>query len=155
MKYVFFYKTPIGKLGVVETNGAVSHILFEDGALLPDCVKKETPLIKKMNVQLKEYFEGTRKKFDIPLHLEGTEFQKKVWRALIKIPYGKTCSYKDIAEKINNPKGMRAVGMANNKNKIPIVIPCHRVIGANGTLIGYAGGLPIKQLLLDLESSKK
>jgi len=154
MKYIFFYKTPIGKLGVVETSGAITHILFENSEML-DCEKKETPLIKQAGQELAEYFAGTRKKFDIEIKMEGTEFQKKVWRALMKIPYGKTVSYKDIAEKINNPKGMRAVGMANNRNHIPIIIPCHRVIGANGTLIGYAGGLSIKQSLLDLENPKK
>lgn len=98
-----------------------------------------------------EYFSGKRKKFDVSIVLEGTEFRKKVWKELMNIPYGETCSYKDIAIKIGNPKACRAVGGANNKNKIPIIIPCHRVIGTGGKLVGYAGGLHIKELLLENE----
>ena len=100
------------------------------------------------------YFSKKRKSFDIPIKLEGTEFQKRVWDALIQIPYGKTCTYKDIAEKIGNPKACRAVGGANNKNPIMIIVPCHRVIGKNGDLVGYAGGIEVKQKLLDLEQGK-
>ena len=92
-----------------------------------------------------------RKIFDIPIKLDGTEFQVKVWTELLKLPYGKTCSYLDIAKKIGNPNAARAVGMANNKNKIQIIIPCHRVIGSNKKLIGYAGGIKIKEKLLKLE----
>ena len=98
--------------------------------------------------------DGKRKSFDLPLKPEGTEFQKKVWNALLDIPYGETRSYKDIAVAIGNPKACRAVGMANNRNPISIIIPCHRVIGANGSLVGYGGGLPIKIELLNLETGK-
>ena len=102
-------------------------------------------------MQLSQYFDGRRKKFDLKLSYHGTEFQIKVWKALEKIPYGETCTYKDIAESVGIPKGCRAVGMANNRNPIVIVVPCHRVIGMNGSLTGYAGGLEMKEYLLDLE----
>lgn len=101
--------------------------------------------------ELEEYFKGTRRQFQVPLHLQGTLFQKSVWNALKKIPYGKTYSYRDIARKIKNPKAVRAVGSANGKNPVCIMVPCHRVIAANGTLGGYAGGLPRKRKLLSLE----
>lgn len=105
--------------------------------------------------QLQEYFAGKRKTFDFPYELSGTIFQKKVWKALCDIPYGETCSYKDVAIAIGNVKACRAVGMANNKNPISIAIPCHRVIGANGQLVGYAGGLDMKIALLELEQKYK
>ncbi|MDE6751647.1 MAG: methylated-DNA--[protein]-cysteine S-methyltransferase [Eubacterium sp.] len=101
--------------------------------------------------QLKEYLGGARKNFDLPLEMNGTEFQQKVWNELCNIPYGETRSYKDIAEKIGNPKAARAVGSANNKNKFMIIVPCHRVVGANGSLTGYAGGIDMKKKLLELE----
>ncbi|HRN26425.1 MAG: methylated-DNA--[protein]-cysteine S-methyltransferase [Ignavibacteriaceae bacterium] len=103
--------------------------------------------------QLKEYFDGTRKKFDVPLDVEGTEFQKRVWKELQKIPYGKTISYKTLSEKLGDVKAIRAVGTANGKNPIAIIIPCHRVIGADGKLTGYASGLDIKEKLLHLEGA--
>lgn len=104
--------------------------------------------------EIRDYFLGKLKEFTIPLDLVGTEFQKQVWKALMEVPYGETVSYKDIAVRINNPKGMRAVGMANNKNKIPVIVPCHRIIGADGSLVGYGGGLHIKKRLLELEGIK-
>lgn len=110
-----------------------------------------SPLSDLGAAQLREYFEGERKVFDLPLKISGTPFQEMVWGELLKIPYGETRSYKDIATSIGNPKASRAVGMANNRNKIAIIIPCHRVIGANGSLTGYAGGLDIKEKLLLLE----
>lgn len=103
--------------------------------------------------QLKEYFDGTRKKFDVPLDVEGTEFQKRVWKGLQKIPYGKTISYKTLSEKLGDVKAVRAVGKANGQNPIAIVIPCHRVIGSDGSLVGYASGLAIKEKLLHLEGA--
>ncbi len=115
------------------------------------CEKPESSLLKETEKQLIEYLDGTRKFFDLPLAPEGTEFQKKVWNTLMGIPYGSTASYKEIAEKIDCPKGFRAVGLANNRNPIPIIIPCHRVIGTNGSLTGYAGGLWLKESLIDLE----
>lgn len=114
---------------------------------------QETPFLQNVKKQLEEYFSGTRKSFDIKLAPAGTAFQQSVWQALQKIPYGQTASYKDIAEKIHNSKAFRAVGMANNKNPIAIIIPCHRVIGSNGKLVGYAGGLDLKQQLLKLEQN--
>lgn len=101
--------------------------------------------------EINEYFEGKRKCFEVPLHFEGTEFQKKVWNQLLTIPYGQTRSYKQIAIEINKPKAYRAVGNASNKNPIGIIAPCHRVIGSNGNLVGYAGGLEMKKKLLQLE----
>jgi methylated-DNA-[protein]-cysteine S-methyltransferase len=112
----------------------------EDNAIFPDAVS-----------QLSEYFDGRLKQFNLDLEPKGTDFQKQVWQALLTIPYGTTVTYGDIAEQINNPKAFRAVGFANRCNPIPIIIPCHRVIGKNGKLTGFAGGLDIKQALLDLE----
>lgn len=102
-----------------------------------------------------EYFEGKRCDFYFKLEVEGTEFQKKVWEEMAKIPYGKTMTYGELAVKVGSPKGSRAVGMACNKNKIPIIIPCHRVVGANGKLTGFAGGLHVKEILLKIEGEKK
>lgn len=152
------YDFEIGKIFIVEDENYIVKVkIFNDESYYLDKeiskygIKKETLLIKKTRLELMEYFEGIRKIFDIPIILDGTEFQVKVWKELLKIPYGKTCSYLDIAKKIGNPNGARAVGMANNKNKIQIIIPCHRVIGSNKKLIGYAGGIKIKEKLLKLE----
>lgn len=144
----YFYDTPIGKLGIAEKSGKIFQVSFFD---IVEGELTETPLIKKAYEQLDEYFKGLRKNFDLPLLLDGSEFQIKVWKALMTIDYGKTATYGDIAKFIGSPKASRAVGGANNKNKIAIIIPCHRVIGSNGTLTGYAGGLGIKKYLLDLE----
>ena len=116
--------------------------------------KKNTahPLLIKAKKQLQEYFNGKRTQFTLPIEFEGTAFQQKVWDALLSIPYGKTVSYSDIAKKIKKPSASRAVGMAIGRNPLSIIVPCHRVIGANGTLTGYAGGLPNKAFLLELES---
>lgn len=112
-----------------------------------------TELLSMATIQLDEYFQGKRTTFSLPFKLTGTPFQLAIWKELQNIPYGKTTSYKEIAQKINKPKAYRAVGMANNKNPLPIIIPCHRVIGSNGKLIGYAGGLKLKNYLLELEKS--
>lgn len=112
-----------------------------------------TELLSMATIQLDEYSQGKRTTFSLPFKLTGTPFQLAVWKELQNIPYGKTTSYKEIAQKINKPKACRAVGMANNKNPLPIIIPCHRVIGSNGKLIGYAGGLNLKNYLLELEKS--
>lgn len=146
MKY-YSKNTPIGFITIFEDNGKITALEFcrrADG--------EESTLIKKAFEELEAYFRGELKNFHIPLSPQGTDFQIEVWNALIQIPYGETKSYKEIAEMIDNPKAMRAVGNANNKNPIPIFIPCHRVIGANGSLIGYAGGLDIKKKLLELEA---
>ena len=161
-KNIYFYETntPIGKIGIATTEDD-SHITdltwesdFENLIKENDFQICETELIKQAKKQLFEYFEKKRKNFDLPLLKEGTPFQISVWSALEKIPYGATCSYKDIAIAIDNPKAVRAVGMANNRNKIAIFIPCHRVIGADGKLVGYGGGLHIKRFLLELEGIK-
>lgn len=146
-KYV--YNTIIGPIEIVEEDG---YILRLDFSIDEKIDTEETSLIKETYKQIEEYLLGNRKKFIVPIKLKGTEFQKKVWNALLEIPYGETMSYKKIAEKIGNPKACRAVGMANHNNPIAIIVPCHRVIGSNRKLVGYAGGLDIKQKLLEIES---
>ena len=134
--------SPIGPLHIYanQDDTALCRIAFsatpQAGATLCD-----TPLLQKAAQQLNEYFAGTRRSFDLPLSPQGTPFQKACWQALITIPYGRTRSYGDIAKQIGSPKGSRAVGMANNQNPLPIVIPCHRVVGSDGRLVGYAGDL--------------
>ena len=157
MKNMIYYKSPIGNLIIVEEEKAIIKLCFKEQEItnIKDIQEFETPLLKKAKKQLEEYFEGKRKKFDLALRLNGTSFQNKVWKALLNIPYAKTCSYKDIAKNIGNENASRAVGNANNKNPLPIFIPCHRVIGSNGKLIGYAGGLDIKIKLLELERKNK
>lgn len=151
MKHVYYYEYPVGTLGIAQDEKGVTNIFFRQRDALSGAVTEETDLIKRAAAQLDEYFAGTRKAFDIPLSFYGTEFQKKVWHALCTIPYGETRSYKQIAEQAGCPGGARAVGMANNQNPIMIVVPCHRVIGANGKLVGYASGVDVKKFLLDLE----
>ncbi len=158
MKKVFVYeKTLVGDIVIAEREGFISHLLFLTEVKMTEMIAKndiveETPLIKKTKDQLEEYFAGTRKEFEIPLKPAGTEFQSKVWEALREIPYGETRSYKQISERIDRPKAYRAVGHANNQNPISIIIPCHRVIGINGKMVGYGGGIDIKEKLLVLES---
>ena len=123
--------------------------------IMPLTIIKETPLIKKAYEELMEYFSGKRKTFDLPLYAEGTVFQMQVWNALREIPYGETRSYKDIAIRIGRPKACRAVGGACHHNPILIMIPCHRVIGANGSMTGFGSGIPVKEQLLELEGTEK
>ena len=148
MVYQFTYETILGSVTFVEEDGALlaitTHRSYEG-------ICQETPLVKEACRRLSEYLKGERKIFDLPLNPKGTDFQKCVWRALCDIPYGETRTYKQIAEAIGNPKAVRAVGMANNRNPITIIVPCHRVIGANGKLVGYGGGLEMKEFLLRLE----
>jgi methylated-DNA-[protein]-cysteine S-methyltransferase len=147
----FLYSLKKLKIGIAEENNAITGVYF--GAEIPaGFVKAETPLIKKASAQINEYLNGKRKKFSLPLAMHGTPFQMDVWRALQTIPYGETRSYKEIAELVKRPKAVRAVGMANHRNPISIIVPCHRVIGHNGSLTGYGGGLPLKKYLLELES---
>lgn len=150
MKYYYVYDTEIGPISLVEGDKHITNLTF-GGEAVEGLELKETTLIKEAKRQLDEYFGGRRMIFDLPIKLEGTEFQKKVWQALEEIPYGMTYSYGQIAEKIGNPRAARAVGLTNNKNPIAIIIPCHRVIGKDGSLVGYGGGLKIKEFLLDLE----
>lgn len=149
MIFQFSYETELGSVTFVEEDGALlaisTHRSFEG-------VIQETKLIKEAYRQFSEYLEGERKEFNLPFKMQGTEFQKRVWKALCDIPYGETRSYKQIAQAIGNPKAVRAVGMANNKNPLLVIVPCHRVIGTNGQLVGYASGLEKKRLLLQLEN---
>ncbi|PKM74001.1 MAG: cysteine methyltransferase [Firmicutes bacterium HGW-Firmicutes-16] len=141
------YKFPCGNLKIGYTDTAICHVLFTDEKV----GGKPSKLSENAAEQLREYFEGKRKVFDLPLDAQGTKFQKKAWAELLEIPYGETRSYKDIAERVGSPKGFRAVGGANHNNPITIIIPCHRVIAADGGLGGYGGGLETKTLLLELE----
>jgi methylated-DNA-[protein]-cysteine S-methyltransferase len=145
----------LGTMRIIETDGKISALLFqEDLKDTSSYEMKETPLLLRALSQLKEYFAGRRTDFDLPLLFEeGTLFQRQAWEALLKIPYGKTISYSEQAAWLNRPKAVRAVGAANGKNPLPIFVPCHRVIGKNGHLTGYAGGCHIKQTLLDLEKN--
>lgn len=150
MFYFYKYQFENISLYLVATETHLINIQFTQPqkALL-----QTTELLSMATIQLDEYFQGKRTTFSLPFKLTGTPFQLAVWKELQNIPYGKTTSYKEIAQKINKPKACRAVGMANNKNPLPIIIPCHRVIGSNGKLIGYAGGLKLKNYLLELEKS--
>ena len=155
MRIIYFYGTIIGKISIVETSISITNVDFVNNInniQIKDIAVNETPLLKEAEKQLQQYFEGNRKYFDLSLSPVGTEFQKSVWKVLQTIPYGATWSYKQVAEKIGSPKAARAVGMANNRNPISIFIPCHRVIGANGKLVGYGGGLDIKRRLLNIEN---
>ena len=148
MQCYYQYDTILGSITFVEEGGTLVAITTHDSCV---GIEQETPLIQKAFLQLSEYFRGERRQFDLPLNPRGTVFQKQVWKALLEIPYGETRSYKQIAEAIGNPKAVRAVGMANNRNPLLIVVPCHRVIGANGKLVGYGAGLDKKEFLLRLE----
>lgn len=151
MKYYSYYEFSIGTLGIGEDGVGISHIFLPGTADVSAAVQKETPLIAAAAAQLREYFAGARKVFDLPLSPDGTAFQRRVWEKLCEIPYGECRSYGDLAGSIGNPKACRAVGMANHRNPILIVIPCHRVLGKDGSLTGYAAGMKMKQALLDLE----
>jgi len=128
--------------------GQISKLML---ALNDDIKTGESPFFEPLRKELNEYFAGKRTEFTVPLHLVGTDFQKKVWSELLKIPYGETISYKQLAERTGDPNASRAVANANGMNKIALIVPCHRVIGANGKLTGYAGGLERKEFLLSLE----
>lgn len=160
MKYIKYVDFKLGKIGIVEENSKIVKIIIinknnNTNKNAYDFIEKDTKLLLETKRQLQEYLEGKRKEFELPIEQEGTKFQKQVWEALRKIPYGETRTYKEIAKMVGNEKASRAVGMANNKNSIPIIIPCHRVIGSNGKLVGYALGLDVKQYLLDLENKNK
>lgn len=153
MQYVDYRDSIVGRIGVVEEDGYIVEILINEEARTAK--NESTILIDEAFKQLDEYFKGSRKVFNLKIKFKGTEFQKRVWDELYKIPYGETRCYQDIAILIGNYKASRAVGMANNKNPIPIIVPCHRVLGKNGSLVGYATGLEMKQMLLDLERKYK
>lgn len=159
--YYDYFDSPVGQLTIFSSGEYIVKISFEgedfDEGFFgkyfrsPSFINKDESVIKRAKEELCLYFKKSLKKFDLPLLLLGTEFQKRVWEELLKIPYGGLRSYKDIAENIGIPEGARAVGQANNKNPIPIVVPCHRVIGKRGELVGYGGGLNIKKYLIELE----
>ena len=155
--YFKYMDSPVGQLQIVAHNQALVAVKWdtEDPKRLhlASLLEHPThPILLKVEQQLHEYFQGQRQVFDLPLDLAGTAFQQQVWQALQTIPYGETRSYKEIAEQIGNIKAVRAVGAANGKNPISIIVPCHRVIGASGQLVGFAGGLGYKQTLLSMES---
>ena len=160
MKTNYYYKTaksPVGELKLIATDKGLAAILWEDDPegrvrLAPLVENKTHPVLLKTERELKEYFDGKRTTFSVELDAVGTEFQRNVWRALSEIPFGETRSYLDIAKRVGNAKAVRAVGAANGKNPISIIVPCHRVIGASGKLVGFAGGLKTKQHLLTLEA---
>ncbi|MFW1667115.1 methylated-DNA--[protein]-cysteine S-methyltransferase [Acinetobacter ursingii] len=151
-----YMASPVGQLKLVANEQALVAILWDNEnpkrVRLAELIEDVShPILLNTQQQLSEYFLGQRKVFDIPIDFEGTDFQKKVWRALLTIPYGETRSYKQIAQQLGNEKAVRAVGAANGKNPISIIAPCHRVIGSGGALVGFAGGLDKKEILLRLE----
>ena len=156
LKNYCYYPAPFGSLLLVEEYGKIEQVTFpiEHNRKTPekDWVENENSF-RDIFVQLDEYFSGKRTKFSLELNPVGTEFQKTVWQELQKIPYGSTINYGELAKRIGNPKASRAVGAANGKNPIGIIIPCHRVIGKDGSLTGFGGGLSVKELLLKLENS--
>jgi epoxyqueuosine reductase len=160
METLYFHRTssPVGALFLAASAKGLVRLEFESRvqSLNPRTVQlQESPqALARYLAQLDEYFVGQRREFTIPLDLRGTEFQLKCWRALLDIPYGETRSYRDLAQTIGHPRAFRAVGMSNNRNPIAIIVPCHRVIAADGSLCGYGGGLDIKRELLDLECAK-
>ena len=150
--------SPIGPLLIAGDDNGLRFLLFSRGRheVKPEPEwEEDRGLLKEPVKQLNAYFAGKLRHFDVPLAPEGTPFQSQVWRALCDIPYGETTSYGALAKQIGNPKAVRAVGLANGSNPISIIIPCHRVIGSNGSLVGYGGGLPIKQALLALERGQR
>ncbi|MEC1178402.1 methylated-DNA--[protein]-cysteine S-methyltransferase [Metasolibacillus meyeri] len=152
-KYKLYYESPLGTIEIMGTEKAIVSILFVEQE---NTLQVEVPqILTDCYNQLNEYFKGIRQKFTFSYQFEGTDFQKTVWQALTEIPYAETVSYKDIALTIANEKAVRAVGSANGKNKLSIVVPCHRIIGSNGKLTGYAGGLWRKEWLLQHEKSMK
>jgi methylated-DNA-[protein]-cysteine S-methyltransferase len=159
------YSSPVGMLKIADFNEKLCMCdwLYRtqrsridqriSAGLKADFVESDTDLLSETRKQLEEYFSGNRKAFTLPLQWVGSDFQQRVWQALMEIPYGKTMTYKGLTEKLGNPDTIRAVASANGANAISIIVPCHRVIGSNGELIGYAGGLPAKKRLLQLEKA--
>ena len=160
MQLVYMYMdSPVGALKLVAHDHALVAVMWDNEdhkrVRLAELIKNiQHPMLLKVKQQLEQYFAGQRQQFDLPLDFQGTDFQQQVWRALLTIPYGETRSYKDIALQIGNEKAVRAVGAANGRNPISIIAPCHRVIGSGGALVGFAGGLDKKQILLSLEQGQ-
>ncbi len=153
MKHSCHYNTPIGMILIEEEDGYITALYTCEGTFGVE--DEETELIKRTYDELCEYFAGQRREFDIPQKPNGTRFQQRVWEALRRIPYGQTRSYGEIAAQIGNPKAARAVGGANNRNPILILTPCHRVIGADGSLVGFGAGIDIKEKLIELEGKTR
>ena len=149
--YIDYMSTPIGILEIQASEHGITKLIFLESG---NSTINSCGIINKCKRQLKEYFNGKRKEFDLPLDQHGTNFQKSVWTQLVKVLFGQIASYRDIANAVNNPKAVRAVGAANGKNPISIIVPCHRIIGSNGTLTGYAGGLNRKAWLLNHEGAE-
>jgi methylated-DNA-[protein]-cysteine S-methyltransferase len=148
---IFCYETAIGKIGIAGQDGRITHLFLSNDTLPHDFQMCETPLLKTAAAQLQSYLHGELREFTLPLAPAGTPFMQQVWACISKISYGQTASYQEIAAIIGSPRVARAVGLANHRNPIPIFIPCHRVVGANGSLTGYRGGLELKRRLLTLE----
>lgn len=153
MNNIYFYQTDIGEIGIAENKGLITNIYFQNEQIPKNNIIFETDILKEAARQLQEYLAGKLKEFDLPLAPAGTEFMLRAWKCLLDIPYGETRSYQEIARSMGNVKSARAVGHACNRNPIPIVIPCHRVIGSNGSLTGFGGGLDVKAQLLKLEKT--
>jgi len=155
--FYWMYPSPVGRLLLVGSAKGLIALQFQDGAHPLDIKpiwKKSREPFRAVLEQLKQYFDGSRKRFQITLKLQGTPFQRQVWQALQRIPYGRTVSYGEVARQVGSPHASRAVGAANGHNPVSIIVPCHRVIGSNGKLVGYGGGLPIKTALLELEQAR-
>ena len=145
------FDTPIGRMTLAQDAGGLRHVLFPDNKYPPagrDTWTQDAGVLREARGQLLAYFAGERQAFDLPLHPVGTPFQEQVWRTLATIPFGATWSYGELARRIGQPRAVRAVGAANGRNPLPLVLPCHRVIGSDGRLTGFGGGLPLKQWLL-------
>ncbi|MGR5296468.1 methylated-DNA--[protein]-cysteine S-methyltransferase [Vibrio mediterranei] len=157
MNYYLITPSPLGDVTIQANDDGLLGLWFEEHTTLPDVLGSlapEHPILLEASKQLTSYFEGKVQSFDLPLAAEGTDFQKLVWRALCDIPFGESISYQELANRIGKPKAVRAVGAANGKNPISVIVPCHRVIGKSGTLTGYAGGVERKKKLLELEGIK-
>lgn len=152
---VYFYTCPVGEIGIEASGEAITHLYIKNDNYPRDAEVCLSPIIREAKAQVDAYFAGKLRKFDLPLAPYGTDYMKTIWRLLSQIPYGETRTYGQIAAQAGNPKAARAVGLANHHNPIPIIIPCHRVIGANGKLVGFAGGLDMKSQLLMLEGWKQ
>ncbi|SMP60543.1 methylated-DNA--[protein]-cysteine S-methyltransferase [Anoxynatronum buryatiense] len=148
---LYYYETEAGNFGIAEKNGSITHLFFEEDPLPQNMEIHETALLREAAKQLRQYLAKERTRFTLPMKPVGTEFFQKAWAHLCTIPYGETLTYKALAIRLGSPRAARAVGLANRHNPIPILIPCHRVIGSNGSLTGYRGGLALKQRLLELE----
>lgn len=152
MKNLLYHQSSIGNIAIVDNGEKITNVFFgKPGFLQTQFRNAETELNTLCAKQLDEYFKGVRRAFDLPMEMEGTPFQVNVWKAMLTVPYGETRTYRDIAKQIGNPNSYRAVGLANNKNPMVILIPCHRIVGTNGDMVGYGGGLAKKKQLLIFE----